>query len=63
MKGRFVTYDPNNHIVQITKNRISRRLLRMLIIKVNWDSYVDVHNKKMGLGILVRESQGDVLAL
>lgn len=35
----------------------------MLVIKVNWDSYVDAHNKKMGLGILVRDSQGDVLVL
>lgn len=35
----------------------------MLVTKENWDSYVDAHNKKMGLGIVVRDSQCDVLAL
>lgn len=32
------------------------------VAKVNWDTIVNMHNQKMGIGILVQDNQGEVLA-
>ena len=31
-------------------------------VKVNWDTVVDKYKRKMGIGVIVRDSMGDLLA-
>jgi hypothetical protein len=34
----------------------------MVSFKVNWDAVVDKENSKMGVGVVVQDSMGEVLA-
>lgn len=31
-------------------------------VKTNWDAAMDLNNKKMGIGIIIRDEKGEVLA-
>ncbi|XP_042944640.1 uncharacterized protein LOC122278525 [Carya illinoinensis] len=48
-------------------DRVDRRLIRWkkpdaMICKVNWDAALDVKNKQVAIGIIVRDSEGEILA-
>lgn len=33
-----------------------------IVSKVNWDASIDVKNKRVEFGVIVRNSEGDILA-
>ncbi|XP_042973040.1 uncharacterized protein LOC122304840 [Carya illinoinensis] len=48
-------------------DQVDRRLIRWkepdaMVCKVNWDAALDVKNKQVGIGIIVRDSEGEILA-
>jgi hypothetical protein len=41
---------------------VVRQPLPSGMVKLNWDAALDIHNKKIGLGIIVRDDNGLFLA-
>lgn len=55
---------PNlTHITLGTRRCMARwKKSRQLDVKANWDAAIDTKEKKVGLGVILRDSEGDILA-
>ncbi|XP_035541705.1 uncharacterized protein LOC118344698 [Juglans regia] len=53
--------------VNLKPNHVDTSLVRWekpdtMVCKVNWDAALDVKNKKVGIGVIIRDSEGEILA-
>ncbi|XP_042984282.1 uncharacterized protein LOC122313374 [Carya illinoinensis] len=47
--------------VRVHRERVRWRAPREGVVKVNWDAAYELKNKKMGLGVVIRDGEGEVL--